>query len=64
MTPIKYVKIRSYEKGFYFQDREFVKILDKGSHWFADPLFKINIDVVSQRAPWVSHPCLDMIVSA
>lgn len=64
MTPVKFVKVRSYEKGFYFRDREFVKILDKGRYWFADPLFKVKIDVMSQREPWLNHPCLDMIVKS
>ncbi len=64
MFLIKTAKIRSYEKGLYFWDREFQRILDTGRHWFVDPLFKAKVDVVSQRSPWIMHADLDVIVKS
>lgn len=64
MLIIKKVKIRSHEKGLYFKDMEFKRILDTGSHWFADPLLKVRVDVVSQRDPWLVHKDLDLIVKS
>ncbi|CAB1057367.1 Putative stomatin/prohibitin-family membrane protease subunit PA4582 [Olavius sp. associated proteobacterium Delta 1] len=64
MFLIKTAKIRSYEKGLYFRDREFQGLLDTGRHWFVDPLFKVKVDVVSQRTPWIEHEDLDVIVKS
>lgn len=59
---LKRVKIRSYEMGLYFRDCEFIDILEEGVYWFVDPLNKVRVDVVSQRAPWLTHEKLDVIV--
>jgi regulator of protease activity HflC (stomatin/prohibitin superfamily) len=64
MFLMKTAKIRSYEKGLYFQDGEFQGLLGAGRHWFVDPLFKVKVDVVSQRTPWIMHKDLDMIVKS
>ncbi len=64
MLPIKHIRIRSYETGFYFRDREFQGLLDKGRYWFIDPLGRIAVDVISRRSPWIEHDDLDVIVSA
>lgn len=64
MILIKTAKIRSYEKGLYFRDREFQGILDPGRHWLVDLLFKVKVDVVSQRTPWIKHEDLDVIVKS
>ena len=61
---LKTIKIRSYEMGLYFRDGEFKGLLATGRHWFLDPLFKVKVEVVSQRAPWLSHEKLDMIVKS
>src|SRR5262249_2201628 len=63
-TMLKRVKIRSYEKGLYFRDGEFVGLLGEGRHWFIDPLGKVRLEVVSLRAPWLVHEKLDMIVKS
>jgi hypothetical protein len=47
-----------------FKDGEFAGVLGAGRHWFFDPLQKIRVDVASQRAPWLIHRDLDMIVKA
>jgi len=57
-------KVRSYEKGLYFRDREFQGVLGTGRHWFVDPLGKVRVDVVSQRDPWLAHADLDVLVKS
>src|SRR5260370_36040015 len=61
---IKLVKIQSYEIGLYFHDGEFRGLLEAGRHWFFDPLGRVRVDVVSQRAPWLVHDKLDILVKA
>jgi regulator of protease activity HflC (stomatin/prohibitin superfamily) len=64
MMLFKYVKIRSYEVGLYFQDGEFKRLLTVGRHWLFDPLWKVRVDVVSRRTPWLAHEKLDVIVKS
>jgi len=64
MTLLKYVKIRSYEMGLVFRDREFKGLLATGTHWLLDLLGKTRVEIVSQRAPWLVHEQLDMIVKS
>lgn len=61
---VRNFKVRSFEKGLYFRNGEFVGVLGTGSHWFLDPLRKVRVDVVSQRAPWLIHSELDLIVKS
>ena len=61
---IKLVKIRQYELGLYFRDGEFRELLEPARYWFFDPLFRVRVDVVSQRAPWLTHTKLDIIVKS
>jgi hypothetical protein len=58
----KTIKIRSYEAGLYFRDREFKGALGAGRHWLFDPLGKVKVDVLSLREPFIAHDKLDMIV--
>ncbi len=57
-------KIRSYEVGLYFRDREFRGVLDAGTHWIPDLLGRVRVDVVSRRDPWLVHDKLDLIVKS
>ncbi len=59
---LKTVKIRSYEVGLHFHDGEFKGLLAAGRRWFFDPLGKVQVEVVSQRTPWLTHEKLDVIV--
>lgn len=59
---LKIVTIRSYEMGLHFRDGEFKGLLGRGRHVFFDPMGKTQIEVVSQRSPWLTHEKLDMIV--
>ncbi|QEG36678.1 slipin family protein [Bythopirellula goksoeyrii] len=64
MMLFKRVRIRSYEVGLYFRDGEFQRLLTKGRHWLFDPLWKVRVDVVSQREPLITHDKLDVIVKS
>lgn len=64
MFPFHRIHIRSYEAGLYFHDGEFRGLLAAGRHWLFDPLWKMHVDVVSQRAPWLVHEKLDVIVKS
>ena len=64
MLILRTVKIRTYEKGLYFRDREFKGILEPGWHWFIDPLFKVRINIVSEREPRLIHKDLDVIAKS
>jgi regulator of protease activity HflC (stomatin/prohibitin superfamily) len=61
---LKLVKIHDYEIGLYFHDGEFRGLLEAGRHWFIDPLRRVRVEIVSQRAPWLAHEKLDVIVKA
>lgn len=64
MLGIQKIKIRSYEKGLLFKDREFKMVLNAGDNWFVDPLNRTRVDIVSQRDPWLAHDKLDLIVKS
>jgi len=64
MLGIKLVKIRSFEKGLYFRNGEFRGMLGEGRYWFASWPGRVRVDVVSQRAPWLVHPDLDVIMKS
>jgi regulator of protease activity HflC (stomatin/prohibitin superfamily) len=61
---IKLIEIRMYEVGLLFRDGEFCGVIEPGWHWFFDPLGSVTVDVVSQRAPWLVHEKLDVIVKS
>jgi len=60
----KYVNIPDYQVGLRFYDDQFVGLLDVGRHWIFDPLFRMRVDVVTLRAPWLLHHQLDVIVKS
>jgi regulator of protease activity HflC (stomatin/prohibitin superfamily) len=57
-------KVRQYERGLLFRDREFKRVLRPGRHWVWDPLFKVHVDVVSVRDVWLDHKDLDVIAKS
>ena len=59
---VRRVFIRSFEVGLLFRDGEFRGLLAQGRHWLFGR--KISVDVVSQRAPWLTHEKLDVIVKS
>jgi regulator of protease activity HflC (stomatin/prohibitin superfamily) len=60
----KIVKILEYELGLLFRRGEFRGLLEPGRHWFFDPLGRVRVEIVSQRAPWLLHDKLDLIVKS
>lgn len=61
---IKIIKIHKHELGLYFRDQDFRGLLEPGRHWFIDPLRRVKVDVVLQRAPWLVHEKLDVMVKS
>jgi regulator of protease activity HflC (stomatin/prohibitin superfamily) len=62
---IKLIKIHSYEIGLYFRNGEFRGLLEAGWHVLLNlPFHRTHVDVVSQRAPWLVHDKLDVIVKS
>jgi regulator of protease activity HflC (stomatin/prohibitin superfamily) len=59
---IRYIKIRQYERGPMYRDKEFQKVLRPGRHLIFDPLFRVKIEVVSVRDVWLVSRDLDVIV--
>ena len=57
-------KIRPHERGLLFREGTPVAVLDPGVHWYADPLLKLRLQVVSPREPWIVHSALDLIVKS
>ena len=61
---IRRIKINEFEIGLYFRDGDFQGLLEAGTHWFFDPLDRVRVEAVSQRAPWLLHEKLDLIVKS
>jgi len=60
----KHVKIRNYEIGLRFRDREFQGLTLWGCYWIFDPLNRTRVEIVSRRDPWLVHEQLDLIVKS
>lgn len=61
---LKRYLLRSYEMGLWFKRGEFRGLLEPGTHWFFDPLNRVEVEVVSQRVPFLVHSKLDLIVKS
>ena len=57
-------KIRPHERGLLFRDGTPVAVLRPGVHWYADPLMKLRLEVMTPREPWIRHNALDLIVKS
>jgi len=57
-------KIRSFEMGLLLRDGEFRRLLPPGTHWIFSLTGRARVEVVSQRAPWLLHEQLDLIVKS
>jgi regulator of protease activity HflC (stomatin/prohibitin superfamily) len=58
------IKIRSFEVGLYFRDGEFQKLLPPGTNHLLGSAWKIRVDVVSRRDPWLRHDQLDVLIKS
>jgi regulator of protease activity HflC (stomatin/prohibitin superfamily) len=61
---IKTVRIHAHEIGLLFRDEDFRGLLEAGTHYFLDPLKRVEVSVMSLRAPWINHEKLDVIVKS
>jgi regulator of protease activity HflC (stomatin/prohibitin superfamily) len=61
---LKRVTIRSYDVGLYFRDGAFQGLLAPGRHWLYGLRGKAQVDVSQERAPWLTHEKLDVIVKS
>ncbi|HET7437844.1 MAG TPA: slipin family protein [Thermoanaerobaculia bacterium] len=61
---IRYIHIKPHERGLLFRDGDFVRVLPPGAHWAFDPLFRLRVQRVSARDPWIIHPKLDIMVKS
>jgi len=59
---IRSLKILPHERGLLFRDGDLIAVLQPGTHWKLDPLFKLRLDRVSTRNAWLEHRDLDLIV--
>jgi len=53
------IKIRDFERGLLFRDRQFREVLGPGTHWRAG--LRLRVDRASLRQPLLVHPDLDLI---
>lgn len=61
---LKHFKIHRDEMGLYFHDGDFQALWGPGARWLFDPFGKANVEIVSQRDPWLVHEKLDVIVKS
>jgi len=59
---IRFIRVRSFETGLVFRDREFDGLLEPGFYVRFDPLGRETVKIVSQRDPWLEHEQLDVII--
>lgn len=64
MMFIKRIKVRKHQAGLYFRDGEFKGVLTEGRHLLWGRSWKVRVDVVSTRLPWLQHNDLDVIVKS
>ncbi len=61
---VRFIRIKTFEVGLVFRDGAFTGLLEPGFYVRFDPLRRERVDVVSQRAPWLVHEQLDLIVAS
>jgi regulator of protease activity HflC (stomatin/prohibitin superfamily) len=64
MLFLKRYQIRGFEMGLLFRNGEFRGLLGAGTHWIFDLFESVVVEVVSQRAPFLTHEKLDLIIKA
>ncbi|MFM7058260.1 MAG: slipin family protein [Planctomycetota bacterium] len=62
MFPFRRFQIRTWEMGLLFRDGEFQGLLSAGTHLLFDPMRRLQVDIVSQREPALTHEKLDLII--
>lgn len=62
MFPFRRFRVRTWEMGLLFCDGEFQRLLPAGTHQLFDPRRRLQVDIASQRDPWLVHDKLDLII--
>jgi regulator of protease activity HflC (stomatin/prohibitin superfamily) len=59
---IRRIHIRPFEIGLRFHRDAFAGLVEPGAHWLFDPFGSERIEIVDQRAPFLEHKQLDLII--
>jgi len=62
MFPFRRFQVRTWEMGLLFCEGDFQRLLPAGTHLLFDPRRRLQVDIVSQRDPWLVHDKLDLII--
>jgi len=58
---LKRINIPPHNRGFLFRNGELIEVVKPGVQWKFDPLFRLRVQVVTPREPWLVHPDLEVI---
>jgi regulator of protease activity HflC (stomatin/prohibitin superfamily) len=61
---IKLFKVARYERAFLFRDRDFVRVLGPGWYFYADPLFRLRVEIEDVTGPRIETERLELIVKS
>ncbi len=61
---VKRIKIRKYEKGFLFHDKQIKRILEEGIYWFWGWMFNVKVRVLTTVTARIDIPDLEMIIKS
>lgn len=59
---LKRLKVRSTERGLLYRDGVLQEVLGPGTRWVFDPFWKLRLETVSVREPWLAHRDLEILV--
>ncbi|HSD25910.1 MAG TPA: slipin family protein, partial [Vicinamibacteria bacterium] len=61
---LRRVKALEHERALVFRNGALEEVLQPGVHWKLDPLFRLQVEVVSTRSGWLIHPDLELMVKS
>jgi regulator of protease activity HflC (stomatin/prohibitin superfamily) len=61
---LRRIKVLEYERALVFRNGALEEVLQPGVHWRLDPLFRLNVEVVSIRNGWLIHPDVELLVKS
>jgi regulator of protease activity HflC (stomatin/prohibitin superfamily) len=63
MMGIKRVTIAQHERGLYWKNRSFVKVLEPGVYWIFDPWGRVQTQVYDVTVPEFEHARVDVLLA-
>jgi regulator of protease activity HflC (stomatin/prohibitin superfamily) len=63
MMGIKRVTIAQHERGLYWKNRSFVKVLEPGVYWIFDPWRRVQTQVYDVTVPEFEHAWVDVLLA-